>query len=363
VLTIDGSSGEGGGQVLRTSLTLAAALGCDVRIANVRAGRPRPGLAAQHLTAARAIAAVCGGVLVGDRLGSTELVLRPGGPVRAGHHAFDVALAREGGSAGSATLVLQAVLLLLARAPGASSVVVRGGTHVPFAPPLDHLRDVWLPFLADAGCAPRVDERRTGWHPAGGGEVRVELRGPARFAPFPARLAPFPRSAGAGRGELVRVHGRALAAELPAHVAQRMTDRARALLGRAGIHARVEPELVHADCPGAGLFLCAEYAGARAGFGALGRPGKSSESVAEDAVRALLDHRASGAHFERHTGDQALLHLAFAPGPSEYTVEALTSHLTTNARLFERFGLAEVHVEPCGALGARVRVTPRARAG
>lgn len=352
MLTIDGSSGEGGGQILRTSLALAAATGRAVRVANVRAGRPRPGLAAQHLTAARAAAAVCDGALEGDELGSTELVLRPGGPARAGDWRFDVALAREGGSAGAATLVLQTVLVPLATAPGASRVLVRGGTHVPFAPPLDHLRDVWLGFLERAGCAPRIEERRTGWHPAGGGELRVELAGPADFAPLEARE----------RGALLAVRGRALAAELPAHVPQRIADRARSLLAAAGVEAaRIEPSRVRADSPGAGLFLCAEYEGARAGFSALGRPRKSSERVAEEAVAALLAHRDTGALLDLHAGDQALLPLALASEPSEYTVERITRHLTTNARLFEAFELADVRVEPHGTGGGRVVVTPRPR--
>jgi len=351
VLTIDGSEGEGGGQVLRTSLALAAALGHDVRIVRIRAGRPRPGLAAQHLTAARAIAAVCGGTLEGDELGSTALAMRPGGPVRAGRYEIDVALTREGGSAGSATLVLQCVLFALATASGQSSVVARGGTHVPLAPPLDHLRDVWLPFLAAAGCAPRLEERRTGWFPAGGGEVLVELRGPARFAPLRHRE----------RGALVEVRGRALAAELPAHVPQRMADRACSLLSQATVAARIETQLVRSACPGAGLFLCAEYEGARAGFDALGRRGKSSEQVAEEAVERFLAHRASGAQLDRHAGDQALLPLALAAEPSEYTVERVTAHLETNARLFEHFGRAQVRIEPFGEQGGRVIVTPRAR--
>jgi RNA 3'-terminal phosphate cyclase (ATP) len=137
LLVIDGAYGEGGGQILRTALALAALTGQAVQFVRIRAGRRRPGLAAQHLTAVRAAAALCSASLNGDRLGSQDLIFRPQRPVRPGHYSFDVAAAREGGSAGAAALVLQTVMVPLALCAGPSEVVVHGGTHLPQSPPFD----------------------------------------------------------------------------------------------------------------------------------------------------------------------------------------------------------------------------------
>jgi RNA 3'-terminal phosphate cyclase (ATP) len=143
-LLIDGSHGEGGGQILRTALSLSAITGRPFRIERIRANRRNPGLAAQHLTAVRAAAALCSAHTVGDTLASQELDFIPAAPVSAGDYTFDVALAREGGSAGAVSLVLQTVLLPLALASGRSSVTVRGGTHLPQRPSVDYLCDIWL---------------------------------------------------------------------------------------------------------------------------------------------------------------------------------------------------------------------------
>jgi RNA 3'-terminal phosphate cyclase (ATP) len=179
-LTVDGAHGEGGGQILRTALSLAAITGRAIRIENLRAGRAKPGLAAQHLTAVRAAAAVCGARLDGDRLGSTVLEFAPGGPVAAGAYRFDVAEAREGGSAGASALVLQTLLLPLALAAGASEVVIRGGTHVSRSPPFDYLAEIWLPVIHQIGIDATIELGAWGWYPAGQGEIRARIPGSAR---------------------------------------------------------------------------------------------------------------------------------------------------------------------------------------
>ncbi len=351
LLTVDGSLGEGGGQILRTSVTLAATFGRPVRVENVRAGRGNPGLAAQHLTAVRATAAVCRAHVEGDELGSTSLTFAPGGPPRAGSYAFDVAEAREGGSAGSATLVLQAVLLALAAAEGDSTVTVRGGTHVPWSPSLDFLTGVWLPYLQDSGVEARIDEVRTGWYPAGGGEILARVRGRG----IPGGLAPLELEE---RGALLGVRGRALAANLPAHVADRMAGRARSLLAAEGVPADVRAERVRASTPGAAIFLAFECEGAAAGFSSLGRRGKPAERVAEQAVEELLAHRRSGAALDRHLGDQVLLITALAGGRSAFTVERVTEHLRTNAHVIECFGLAAVDMSEEREGTGRILVHP-----
>jgi len=350
-LQIDGSHGEGGGQILRTALQLAAFTGREVRIENVRAGRSRPGLAAQHLTALRAIGALCDARVTGDELGSREVCFTPGGAIRPGEYAFDVGQAREGGSAGAATLVLQTLLLPLALSAGDSSVTIRGGTHVTQSPSFDYANDVWLTELRRMGVSAELELAEWGWFPIGRGEIRARIRG--RAGPLASLDLDRP-------GELVRVRGRAVAANLPSHIPQRMADRARALLAKSGVASQIEPVRVRAASPGAGLFLSAEYERVHGGFGALGERGKASEAVAEEAVAGLLAHRASGAGLEEHLADQLLVPLALAGGRSRVSVQRVSTHLSTSAWVIERFGLARVHIEVSASPPHRVVVEPAA---
>lgn len=350
MLTIDGSHGEGGGQILRTALALAAITGQAIRFEKIRAGRKNPGLAAQHLTGLRAIAEICKAQVSGDEPGSQTLIFRPGGPARAGDYVFDVAEAREGGSAGASSLVLQTVLLPLALAGrGASTgnrdstVIIRGGTHVAWSPPFDYIRDVWLPTLSRMGVGATLELNRWGWYPVGEGEIQVIVKG------WEKDLASLTL---VERGDLLRVRGRAVAANLPSHIPQRMATRAQSLLRLAGVEARIDPLRVRAACPGAGIFLTAEYEALCAGFSALGARGKASEAVAEEAVAALLAHRDSGAALDQHLADQLVLPLALAGGVSSFTVERVSRHLTTNIWVVEQFGLAQISVA-----GNRVGVT------
>ena len=351
-LVIDGAYGEGGGQILRTALGLAAVLGRPVRIERIRAGRARPGMAAQHLTAVRALAAVCDAALEGDRLGSQTLTFAPRRVPRAGAYAFDVAEARPGGSAGAVALVLQALLPPLLLAAGDSTLTLRGGTHMAWSPPFDYLRDVWLPTLRPMGVDAELSLERWGFYPVGRGEIQARIRGRGPEA----ALRPLQSEA---RGPLRRVSGRAVAANLPAHIPQRMADRARALLGAAGIATQVSAERVRAACPGAGIFLAARYEGASGGFSAHGRPGTPAEEVAAEAVAALLAHRASGAALDAHLADQILTPLALASGTSSFSAERASRHLETNAWVIERFGLARIEIERRDDGTVLVAVRPR----
>lgn len=353
-LLIDGSKGEGGGQIIRSAVCLAAILGRPITLDNIRAGRSKPGLAAQHLTSVRAAAALCRAELDGDTLGSTALRFAPKSPVAAGDYAFDVAEAREGGSAGAVTLVLQTVLPALMLADGVSTVTVRGGTQMAWSPPFHYLRDVWLPVLARAGLRAEAVLNRYGWFPVGQGEVKVTITGMGGGAGGNADGKPLRPLELVERGALCRVTGTAVAANLPAHIPQRMADRARAVLGELGaasdatpeIMVEITPERVRSDCPGAGTFLTAEYEGALAGFGALGARRKSSERVAEEAAGELLAFHRSGAAVDRHLADQLLLPLSFASGPSTLAVEQCTLHLETNAWLIGQFGVADIEITP-----------------
>ena len=350
-LAIDGGHGEGGGQILRSALALAALTGRAIRIDRIRVNRPNPGLAAQHLAGVRLAAQLCLARIDGDFLGSTRLEFRPTRPPRAGRYEFDVAKQREGGSAGSVGLLLQTALPPLAIADGDSELVLSGGTHVPWSPPYDYLAEVYRPVLSRFGIEIELALIRSGWYPVGQGEVRARIRGPSVVTGQDLTE----------RGQLKRIHGRALAVNLPAHIAQRMADRARAMFKAHGLFADIVAERPNAACAGAGLFLTALYEHVPAGFNAFGRPGKPAEDVAEEAVLDLLAHHRTGGALDRHLGDQVLLPASLATGESRFTVAQITRHLTTNARVIEQFGLAKITVHGLEGEPGAVVVTPTTR--
>ncbi len=247
-----------------------------------------------------------------------------------------MAQAREGGSAGAVMLVLQTLLPPLALATGVSTVMLRGGTHVDMSPSYDYVHDVWLPTLARMGVRAELSLVRSGWYPVGRGEVRLRIEGAEKLLPL--RLE--------HRGPLRAVTGRALAANLPAHICERMAAHARDLLEQAGIAAEIETVVMKAACPGAGLYLTAHYENSLAGFGAQGKRGKPAEQVAEEACFALLQHYRSGAALEQHLADQLILPAALCRGESVFGVERISPHLVTNAWVVERFGLARIDIVP-----------------
>jgi RNA 3'-terminal phosphate cyclase (ATP) len=335
MITIDGSYGEGGGQVLRTSLSLAAITGQPLRLEKIRAGRPKPGLAAQHLTSVRATAAVCQAQIRGDALGSTTLEFIPNRATQAGRYTFDVTEAREGGSAGAVTLILQTILLPLALAKGESVVILKGGTHVPWSPPVTYIEQVYLPIVKQLGLQAEVELRAWGWYPAGGGEVELRVKGNSTLRGIQLLE----------RGNLQQVRGLAVVTELPSHIPQRMASRAENLLHQEHLKAQVKPLREKGRTPGAGIFLTAEYEFSRAGFSALGRQGLPAERVAEMAVQELLEFHAKGAPVDKHLADQLLLPVALAGDASQYRATEITEHLTTNAWVISQFGLAGIDID------------------
>lgn len=321
MLILDGSQGEGGGQIVRTALTLSAITGTPVCIEHIRAGRQTPGLRAQHVTAIQAAATICAAHTEGVAVGAERITFVPGGPVRPGRYEWAV------GTAGAATLVLQTVLVPLALANGPSWMRVRGGTHVPFSPSAHYLRDVYLPFLWGLGAEVSLTIESYGWMPEGGGALTAQIAGGARLQGVDMRQ----------RGPLERIFGAAVGCNLPAHIPQRIANRALNLL--AGLDALVDirPLRVSSLSTGAGLFLAAEYANGRGGCGVLGRKGLPSEVVAQKAVAELLAFDHSGASVDEHLADQIVVPLALASGPSWYTTPAITSHLVTNINVVRAF--------------------------
>jgi len=348
VVEIDGSYGEGGGQILRTALALSAIRAVPIRVVRIRARRRNPGLAAQHLATVRACAAIVDAEVSGASLGSTELFFRPRRPPRAGRYAFDIGAARRGGSAGAATLLLQTVLLALAFADGASEVEVRGGTHVPWSPPFDYLESVWADALREMGLRTELELARPGWYPAGGGRVRARVTGPVAFRPL-VRTE---------RGLLRSVRGYALSSKLAPHVLDRMARTCIDTLAPLGVPVRIERQRPDASSPGAALTLVAQYDGGRAGFSALGERGLPAEEVARRACADLIAFHATEAAVDPHLADQLLLPCALASGPSRFTTSERTMHLVTNAWLLGRLGAASVGISPTERGAYEVRIEP-----
>lgn len=326
---VDGSAGEGGGQVLRTALALSILSGQAVTIHNIRAGRRKPGLRPQHLTAVLAASTICGAEVEGATLESQTLLFVPGGPPRPGAYEFDVAEIAGRGSAGAVGLVLQTILLPLAMCEGESHLTLRGGTHVPWAPSVDYVTEVFGPSLARMGVSTKIELNQWGFYPVGGGQMQVHIQGRAGAPLEPIDLT--------NRGSLKRAWGRGVVANLPSHIPQRMANRARNLLEASGIKADLRALRVKAAGPGAGIFLFVEYEGCLAGFTAYGRKGLPSDQVAQMACEPLLAHHETGAPVDPHLADQLVLPMTLANGTSRITTSCITEHLLTNLEVMRTF--------------------------
>lgn len=340
MIHIDGAQGEGGGQVLRTSLTLAVLTQKPVHITAIRANRSKSGLRPQHLTAVEAAAAVSNARVQGAQTGALELTFEPG-PVRPGSFRFDIQ------TAGATSLVLQTIFLPLSTAAEPSTVAIIGGTHVPWSPCFHYLDWSWLPALADIGFNAALKLKLAGFYPPGGGRLQALIR-PAR------EIVPLTRP---DRGRLLGVRGLSAVANLPTHIAQRQRKQARRRLEGLG-RVEIETAEIEARSPGTFLALLAEFEHGRGCFFGLGRKGKPAERVADEAANALLSFLKTDGAVDQYLADQLLVPLAFARGESRFRTAAVTRHLLTNAAVIEAFLPGSIAIE--GALGASgtVRITP-----
>lgn len=331
-LVIDGSQGEGGGQILRTSIALAAVTGREIRITNIRAGRPKAGLRPQHLAAVRAAAEVTGAETAGDTVGSKELLFRPGA-ARAGTYCFDI------GTAGSTALLAQTIIPVMMPSSGRWDVTLRGATHNPMAPCFEYLRDTFGVLAGAANFHGYFELIRAGFYPAGGGQVRMQVQGLSGRANVPELHLTSP-------GELRYIEGvSATAGRLPGQIAERQARRALGRLAGAGHEATIEQASWAADSPGTVVSLRAVFTRSVAGFFALGKKGTPAARVADETVDALLAFLASGAAVDAHAADQLLVIAALAPGESTFTTERITSHLLTNAAVIRHLTGRDVHVD------------------
>ncbi len=318
-MVIDGSAGEGGGQILRSSLTLSMLTGTPFVIDRVRGKRQKPGLLRQHLTCVNAAAAICGAKVEGAALGSPRLVFRPGG-VRGVERAFDI------GSAGSVALVLQTIALPLALADGPSTITLRGGTHARWAPIVPFLEHAWLPHLRAMGVGLSLELRQMGFYPAGGGELVL------RVEPGASSLTPLHLEA--PRGAL-GLEVEAVVSELSESIARRELAAVAARL--SGERVLLRSGTVRSVGPGNALWIVArDEDGAANVFSAVGDAAVAAEDVAAEAAERFVAWRASGAAIEEYLSDQLLVPLALAGG-GDFTTNALSLHTTTNVDVIEAF--------------------------
>ena len=326
MLIIDGSQGEGGGQILRTSLALSILTKQPVRIEHIRAKRAKPGLLRQHLTAVQAAVVVSGGHAEGAEIGSRSLAFQPG-TVSGGAYHFAI------GTAGSCTLVLQTILLPLLQADRESTVTITGGTHNSAAPPVDFLQRAFLPLLKRMGANIEVELKKYGFYPSGGGEII-------------ARIQPCPTLRGielCERGERQRNFAEAYVANLPVHIAERELQTIGELMSWRKEQLFVRG-LTRQSGPGNVVTLTLTHEHVTEVFTGFGARGVPAETVAKTACKEALDYIASQAAVGSHLADQLLLPLALA-GKGRFTMPAPTQHFTTNAAVIEQFVAVKTQVE------------------
>jgi RNA 3'-terminal phosphate cyclase (ATP) len=355
-IELDGSQGEGGGQILRTALSLSAITGIAFRIVRVRHGRAKPGLRPQHLAAARALAELCGAELEGASIGSDQILFSPRHVATPGPRSFDI------GTAGSAPLLFQTLCWPLVLAPAPSELRLRGGTHLDGSPSFHYLALVWGPVMARLGFAFELSLQTAGFYPEGGGELSARVL-PARAMPSLHLL---------NRGTLLDAEALSLVAGRPFEVAERLARRAERRLRDCGVagEARAVP-LPTGPSRGSHLIVVARFERTVSGHGATGDQGREPEETADAAVSDFSRFLDGHAAVDRHLADQLLLPAGLvaaglAPRPggvdrsTRYTVSEVTRHLATNALVVRAFLPVDVEIDGAEGGPGTVVVRPRA---
>ncbi len=317
MILIDGSYGEGGGQIIRTAVAMSALTGKPIEINNIRANRPNPGLQPQHLTAVEAVRQICNATVEGLEKGSRTLIFRPG-RISGGEFELDV------GTAGNIPLIFQCCLPAALFAKSPVRLKITGGTDTKMAPPIDYLRSVFLPLIAKMDASANLEVLRRGYYPKGGGKAELKVE-PCK------RLSPLAHE----KQEISGIRGIAFASRLPEHIPQRIKAAAENALAAAGFGATIETEISDFYSPGAGIVLWTE--GTIIGASALGAIGVSSEKVGASAAEKLLAEIKSGATVDVHLLDQIIPYMALASGKSEVLAREVSQHARTNIWLVEKF--------------------------
>ncbi len=347
MIRIDGSYGEGGGQIIRTAVALSAVTGTEVTISNIRINRPKPGLKAQHMTAIRTAADMTDARLSGLKPGSTELTFSPR-DISGGHYNMDI------GTAGSITLLLQCLMPVASAAQEPVSLEITGGTDVAWAPPIDYMAHVLVPVLSAMGLKCSIELYRRGYYPRGGGRVTAIIHPSALRAVELDKENETDTKKGETETEKeiekekevgkekepCTVAGISHSSNLPPHVAQRQADAAAEALEKAGYSSSIDTRLVSFPSTGSGITLWCGHAGGSA----LGKRGLPAEKVGKAAAREIITELDSGATVDVHLADQLIPYMGLAGGGS-FTVREVSGHTRTNIWVVEQFLGVEFRIE------------------
>jgi RNA 3'-terminal phosphate cyclase (ATP) len=337
LIQIDGSQGEGGGQILRTALSLAIITGQAIQLKNIRAKRKTPGLMRQHLTAVNAAIAISGAEVSGVQVGSTELNFNPG-KVQGGEYRFEI------GTAGSCTLVLQTVLPALLMAEQDSRIVITGGTHNTMSPPFHFLQRAFIPLLKRMGVEVELQLNRFGFYPAGGGEITATIKPSAELMPLHLD----------NRGGRVKAYAESYFAGLPAHIAERELAVVKQKLTWTDEQLLLR-EINRNQGPGNVLLITFEHEQVTEVFTGFAERGVAAEVVAKGAVSKAQKYLASNAAVDSYLADQLLLPMALGGGGS-FTTTEWSQHAATNAEIIKKFLPIAIQTQKLGNGDIEVRL-------
>lgn len=339
LIEIDGSYGEGGGQILRTALALSAILTKPFALFHIRSKRKNPGLQAQHLAAVEALARITEAQTEGVKFGSQKIIFVPK-KIHSGIYQFEIE------TAGSVTLLLQAIFLPLCFSEGISRVTLIGGTHVQWSPSFHYFAEVLLPTLGRMKVLAQSGIEKWGFYPKGDGKIHLTINPVRELKPILL----------VDRGLLKKIRGISAVSNLPRHVADRQKEQA---VRRIRSELRVEGEITILDNAlsngiGSFLFLLAEYERGLAGFSSLGARGRTAEKVADEAIDSLKDFQASDGCVDPYLADQLVPFVALARGNSSFTTTRITEHLLANLWVTQHF--LDVRILREGGTGMSGRV-------
>jgi RNA 3'-terminal phosphate cyclase (ATP) len=322
LIEIDGSQGEGGGQILRTSVSLSCILGIAIKISKIRAGRKEPGLRPQHLEAIKSAAEISEGKLTGAKIGSTEIEFYPGEPTKSIHKKIDT------GTAGSVTMIAQTLIPIGMFRNLDLDLEIIGGTEVPASPTIDYLQKIVVPIYRRIGGDVEIDLKRRGYYPRGGGMIEVRVRG-VNSKLQPLKFEPLPQSPS------LEAYIIATSSNLPEHIPSREVQSAKVILSQNGVRATVSRMSTSSPSlsPGTSILVFRQNDCEYVGASSLGERGKKAEDVGAEAALLFVSETSGRPNLDSHLADMAVTLLSCIRGESAFMTPRITSHFETNLKV------------------------------